>query len=82
MRRLSPSLPMKNAGSPEANVESRLRPGMPASAAGVVPKSNGSTLDVVVEEAEPEVGEQRRRDRPVDAVGQALVADVGDAAEA
>ena len=52
-------LPMKNAGSPEANVESRLRPGMPASAAGVVPEVSRQDLDAVVEATEAEVGEQR-----------------------
>ena len=35
---------MKPAGSPDANVVSVFRPGIPASVAGVVPKSNGSTL--------------------------------------
>ena len=44
MRRLSLSPPMKNAGSPEANVLSRFSPRIPASVAGVVPKSDGSTL--------------------------------------
>ena len=39
-----PSPLMNNAGSPDVNVVSMFSPGMPASAAGVVPKSNGSTL--------------------------------------
>ena len=32
------------AGRPEVKVSSRFKPGIPASAAGVVPKSNGSTF--------------------------------------
>ena len=39
-------------------------------------------VDVVAEEAEAEVGQQRARERVVDAVREALVLDVRDAAEA
>ena len=82
MRRLSLSPPMKNAGRPEANVLSRLRPGMPAVGGRRRAEVRRQHLDAVVEPAEPEVGEERRRERPVDAIGQALVAGIGDAAEA
>ncbi len=35
---------MKSDGSPDVNVESRFKPGIPTSCAGVVPKSDGSTF--------------------------------------
>ena len=41
---VDPKPPMNSAGSPEVNVVSLFRFGMPASLAGVVPKSNGSTF--------------------------------------
>ena len=54
---------------------------MPAVRGGRRSEVRRQHVDAVVEPSEPEVGEERRGERPVDAIREALVAGVGDAAE-
>ena len=73
---------MNPPNRPDVNVVSRLRPGIPASVGGPGAEVERQHVDLVLEEAEPEVGEQRRGERLVDPDRQALVDDVGHAAQA
>ena len=73
---------MKNAGSPEAKVLSRFSPRIPASVAGVVPKSDGSTFTRYLNQPNRKSASSDGRQRVIDAVRQALVARIGDAAKA
>ena len=62
------------AGRPEVNVVVEVQAGNPGVGGRRGAEVERQHVDLVPEEAEPEVGEQRRRERVVDAVGQALVA--------
>ena len=73
---------MKSEGKPLVNVVSLFRLGMPASAAGVVPKSAGSTSTLYWNQPKRKSTSSDGDTARVDAVGQALVADIRDAGDA
>ena len=73
---------MNSAGRPDVNVVSKFSPGMPASVAGVVPKSNGSTLTLYWNQPKRKSASSVDESVLVHAERQALVLDVRHAAKA